>query len=65
MNSNNIVNFQGSTTILNACKKKSGNLLKALRNYSIAHYYTKYFKILSFLKELYTIKTDIMKYIGY
>ena len=30
MYSNNIVNFQESTTILNACtKKKSGNLLKA------------------------------------
>ena len=27
--SNNIVNFQESTTILNACTKKSGNLLKA------------------------------------
>ena len=29
MYSNNIVNFQESTTILNACTKKSGNLLKA------------------------------------
>ena len=29
MYSNNIVNFQESTTILNACKKKSGNLLNA------------------------------------
>ena len=28
MYSNNIVNFQESTTILNACTKKSGNLLK-------------------------------------
>ena len=27
MYSNNIVNFQESTTILNACIKKSGNLL--------------------------------------
>ncbi len=27
--SNNIVNFQESTTILNACTKKSGNLLNA------------------------------------
>ena len=27
--SNNIVNFQESKTILNACTKKSGNLLKA------------------------------------
>ena len=29
MYSNNIVNFQESTIILNACTKKSGNLLKA------------------------------------
>ena len=33
MYSNNIVNFQGSTTILNAFTKKSGNLLKAPRKY--------------------------------
>ena len=33
MYSNNIVNFQESTTILNACTKKSGNLLKAPRIY--------------------------------
>ena len=31
MYSNNILNFQESTTILNACLKKSGNLLKAPR----------------------------------
>ena len=31
MYSNNILNFQVSTTILNACTKKSGNLLKAPR----------------------------------
>ena len=31
MYSNNIVNFQDSTTIFNACTKKSGNLLKAPR----------------------------------
>ena len=31
MYSNNIVNFQEYKTILNACTKKSGNLLKALR----------------------------------
>ena len=29
MYSNNILNFQECTTILNACTKKSGNLLKA------------------------------------
>ena len=33
MYSNNILNFQESTTILNACTKKSGNLLNALRIY--------------------------------
>ena len=31
MYSNNIVNFQASTTILNAYTKKSGNLLKTPR----------------------------------
>ena len=31
MYSNDILNFQGSTTILNSCTKKSGNLLKAPR----------------------------------
>ena len=29
MYSNNIVNFQESTTILDTCTKKSGNILKA------------------------------------
>ena len=33
MYSNNILNFQESTTILNAYTKKSGNLLKAPRIY--------------------------------
>ena len=32
MYSNNILDFQESPTILNACTKKSGNLFKALRN---------------------------------
>ena len=31
MYSNKILNFEESTTSLNACKKKSGNLLKAPR----------------------------------
>ena len=31
MYSNNIVNFQESTTILDVCTKKSGNVLKAPR----------------------------------
>ena len=31
MYSNNILNFLESTTILNACRKKSGNLLNAPR----------------------------------
>ena len=35
MYSNNILNVQDSTTILNACTKKSGNLLKAPRNSSV------------------------------
>ena len=35
MYSNNILNFQESTTILNVCTKKSGNLLKAPRIYSV------------------------------
>ena len=30
---NNIVDFQGSTIILNACTKKSGNLLNSPRLY--------------------------------
>ena len=33
MYSNSIVNFQVSTTILNACTKKSGNLLNSPRIY--------------------------------
>ena len=33
MSRNNILNFQESMSILNACTKKSGNLLKAPRNY--------------------------------
>ena len=33
MYSNNILNFQESTTILNACTKTSGNLLNAPRIY--------------------------------
>ena len=32
MYSNNLLNFQESTIILNGCTKKSGNLLKAPRN---------------------------------
>ena len=42
MYSNNIVNFQESTTILNTCTKKPGNLLKAPRMLSLSvqhHYY--------------------------
>ena len=33
MYSNNIVNFQESTTILNACTKKSGNVSYAPRTF--------------------------------
>ena len=39
MYSNNIVNFQESTTILNARTKKSGNLLKAPRIYIYIYIY--------------------------
>ena len=39
MYSNNIVNFQDSTTILNACIKKSGNLLKAPRIFKTKNVY--------------------------
>ena len=35
MYSNDIVNFQESTTILNSCTKKSGNLLNALRKFGL------------------------------
>ena len=39
MYSYNIVNFQESMAILNACKKKSGNLLKAPRIYISIYIY--------------------------
>ena len=39
MYSNNIVNFQASTKILNACTKKSANLLKAPRIYLGAFFF--------------------------
>ena len=42
MYKNNIVNFQESTPILNACKKKSGNLLKAPRVYVFSVYINRY-----------------------
>ena len=38
MYSNNILNFQESMTILNACTKKSGNLLNAPHTCCIGHY---------------------------
>ena len=37
MYSNNIVNFQESTTILNTCTKKSGNLLNAPHTHTHTH----------------------------
>ena len=40
MYSNNILNFQESTTILNACTKKSGNLLNAPHKYVQMHLHT-------------------------
>ena len=46
MYSNNILNFQESTTILNACTKKSGNLSYAPRIYKF------FLKILSYHKKI-------------
>ena len=40
MYSNKIVNFQESTTILNACTKKSGKLLNAPRTHAHTHTHT-------------------------
>ena len=39
MYSNNILNFQESMTIVNACTKKSGNLLNARRIYIFCSYH--------------------------
>ena len=39
MYSSNILNFQESTTILNACTKKSGNLLNAPHTHTHIHIY--------------------------
>ena len=59
MDSNNRVNFQESTTILNACTKKSGNLLKAPRN--ISHRYPSKWK-----KQIWSSSGDIwMTYSGW
>ena len=64
MYSNNIVNFQESTAILNACTKKSGNILNSTRIYrpSLDDCYIQYasknfelyiwFKLLLFINEL-------------
>ena len=40
MYSDNILNFQESTSILNACTKKSGNLLKAPHTHTHTHTHT-------------------------
>ena len=40
MYSNNILNSHGSTTILNACTKKSGNLLNAPLIYMYIYIFT-------------------------
>ena len=40
MYSNNIVNFQESTTILNGCTKMSGNLLSAPHTHTHTHTHT-------------------------
>ena len=55
MYNNNVLNFQGSTTILDACTKKSGNLLKAPRiftcfwNFFTRLYYRKYFFVIKII----------------
>ena len=51
MYSNNIVNFQESRTILNACTKKSGNLLKAPRILLLEKCLNRY-KILSHIRDM-------------
>ena len=40
MYSNSILNFQESTTILNACTKRSGNLLQAPHTHTHTHTHT-------------------------
>ena len=56
MYSNNIVNFQESTTILNACTKKSGNLLNA------PHIYKENLELIIY-NSWYTIKPKQILYI--
>ena len=58
--SNNILNFQESTTILNACTKKSGNLLKEPRSKEIQTQTEGFLKIV-YYKTTMTTKKNITK----
>ena len=60
MYSNNIVKFQESTTILNACTKKSGYLLKAPRNcIQIIYIKNSYVKLKLYTKDYLFVKTKL------
>ena len=49
---NNILNFHESTTILNACTKKYGNLLNALRIYAVPNLFKQYLRLVWSLVDL-------------
>ena len=61
MYSNKIVNFQESTTILNACTKKSGNLLNAPHIYIYIYIYIYCYPQTDcfFLSELFSVARHI------
>ena len=61
MSSDNIVNFQGSTTILNVCTKKVWNLIEGTTYIYIYIYIRKNFSFLLIQREK---KVDISKLIG-
>ena len=60
MYSNNILNFQDSTTILNACTKKSENLLKTPRSSpKISTLFMRIYFILFLIPEFYVMASSI------
>ena len=64
MYSNNIVNFQESMTILNACTKKSGNLLNAPHIYIYIYFIYIYYVLYVYVICIYVEdKNDIYIYI--
>ena len=72
MYSNNIVNFQESTTILNACTKKGWKLIECTTHVLISPIVPQmscssnlYCLCLLFLMEYYTIKMDILSIYSY